>query len=182
MTRRHAIGTHPALMRNRIREPQQAARFSTLKSLRAGSSRGKRIRTRATDEQSCTSIGSPSCPRTLGEEIGIGFFRVTRSPGGSCPVPSYVGSRERGESNSSQPKLSSVVQYRSQFVTKNQIRPVNEAGRAVGFIPVTPCSLGKRQPERQGQGSRSEVRPGSAAFSLAANPTARRPSRLSAMG
>lgn len=29
------------------------------------------------------------------------FFRVTWSPGGSYPVPSCVGSRERGESNSS---------------------------------------------------------------------------------
>jgi mono/diheme cytochrome c family protein len=31
------------------------------------------------------------------------------------------------------------------FAKKNQIRPVNEAGRPEGFIPVTPCSLGKRQ-------------------------------------
>jgi hypothetical protein len=30
---------------------------------------------------------------------------------------------------------------------KNQIRPVNEAGRAEGFFPVTSCNLGKRQPE-----------------------------------
>ena len=131
-------------------------------SLRAGSSRGKKIRTRATDEQSGTSIGSASRPRTLGQVSGIGFFRVTRSPGGSCPVPSCVGSRERGESNSSQPKLSSPCgcSTSSQFVTKNQIRPVNEAGRAVGFIPVTPCSLGKRQPEGWSDPA------GSAAFSI----------------
>lgn len=75
------------------------------------------------------------------------FFRVTWSPGGSYPVPSCVGSRERGESNSSRRTQQCGCSTSSQFVTKNQIRPVNEAGRAVGFIPVTPCSLGKRQPE-----------------------------------
>ncbi len=82
------------------------------------------------------------------QEVGLDpRFRSPEGLQGSYPVlPLSRLARERGERNSSQP-ISSSGECGSQFVTKNQIRPVNEAGRAVGFIPVTPCSLGKRQPE-----------------------------------
>ena len=46
---------------------------------------------------------------------------------------------------------------------KNQIRPVNEAVRTVGFIPVTPRLLGKRQPKVADLTSTSLL----AAFSIA---------------
>ena len=57
--------------------------------------------------------------------------------------------RERGERSLDSVGVS-LMSSGSKFVLqKNQIRPVNEAGRAEGFFPVTSCSLGKRQPESE---------------------------------
>ena len=86
-------------------------------------------------------------PRTPGEGWNW-FFRVHRHPGARTRFRA-VSARERGVratrvSRSTSSVVAVPVHCSSQ---KNQIRPVNEAGRAEGFIPVTPCSLGKRQPE-----------------------------------
>src|SRR5438552_12828544 len=62
------------------------------------------------------------------------------------------------------PEAKSVVSgFAVRKQQKNKIRPVNEAGRTEGFIPVTPCSLGKRQLEA----SSLVARGSRAAFSIA---------------
>lgn len=117
-------------------------------------------RTRAIDGQSAPPSAQRVARVTPSRSVAAGSSGdlVTQ---GSYPVPLQFGFRERGESNSRQPRFGSQqavpVHSSSQ---KNQIRPVNEAGRAVGFIPVTPCSFGKRQPEGWSNPS------GSAAFSI----------------
>lgn len=117
---------------------------------RCSSRGGKGAGLQAAGGESCTSIRAGRL-EWLYRQRGIHRIGGPETASGARTrmllgwPPKQGAERERGESS-----LKSVglrrMSHQLQFVQKNQIRPVNEAGRAVGFIPVTPCSLGKRQP------------------------------------
>lgn len=104
---------------------------------RGGSPRGKEIQTRATDGQTKAPPSAHRVARVApGSRFRNRFFQVTWSPGGSYPVPSCVGSRERGESNSSQPKLSSeVAQYQFTVRHKKPNTPGQRSRESSGVHP-----------------------------------------------
>jgi hypothetical protein len=142
-------GTRPALQNARIRgSASQPSRTWS------GASRGEGACSLRQPDASLAPPSAAGCLRGLQGEVPDQSNRGLLGPLSGARNPQSEGlcegaERERGERSLDSVGVS-LMSSGSQFVLqKNQIRPVNEAGRAVGFFPVTSCSLGKRQPDSE---------------------------------
>ena len=113
---------------------------------------GRGLEPRATRRGSRTSITRTVSPGAAPQDPVRGTSAretpARRSGSGSYPICSVRGTYQKGvrATREHQPAVS-VSSGSPSCTQKNQIRPVNEAVRTVGFIPVTPRLLGKRQPK-----------------------------------